>query len=85
MRLRKALSRFIVARQMRGLSPATVKLQTWHLERLIAGLIRRDLANVSDVRKRHLQTWAAELHERWSPATVRSAITSARVAALVLR
>lgn len=72
------VDRYLVARRQAGLADSSLSRYEWHLRRLCAWLVERGVEDLQGVTRDLLRRWGAGLNDRWSPATVRQAVITAR-------
>jgi len=68
----------LIAGRQAGLSDATLRQYSWHLERLTGWLLDHDVDRVAGVSRDLLREWGAGLRGGWSSATVKQAVGAAR-------
>lgn len=69
---------WLTALRQEGASEATLTQYEWHTLRLADWLAGRGVTEPAALSKTLLREWGASLHEDWSPATVRQAVSAAK-------
>ena len=72
------IEEFLIYLKQAGRSAWTLCQYGWHLRQLAAYLAREGIATPDRVTRQVLRRWSADLAERWSPATRRQAVASAK-------
>jgi site-specific recombinase XerD len=78
MKLQDAVAEYLTAARQAGRSRTTILQYGWHLDRLVRWLAGQDIVCLTDVDRSSLRRWGAELHDGWSPATIKQAVSAAR-------
>lgn len=73
-----ATKRWLIWLRAKGKSTATQDKYSYHLERLRVWLLERGVDRPDGMSRLLLDEYVAELHERWSPATVKQAVGGMR-------
>ena len=68
---------YLIAIRQEGKAASTIEQYRWHLDKMSAWLNERAVLSPGQVDRHLLREWGAGLHDRWSPATVKQAVSVA--------
>lgn len=72
------IAEFLAARRQAGLARSTLYQYQWHLRELSAWLAGEGVEEVGAVTRSLLRRWGGDLHDRWQPQTIKTAVVVAR-------
>lgn len=72
------IAEFLASRRQAGLARSTLSQYGWHLRALAAWLTEQGIDTVTAVSRSLLRKWGGSLHDRWAPATVKTAVVVCR-------
>lgn len=72
------ITEFLASRRQAGLARSTLSQYHWHLSELAAWLTEQGVGDVAAVSRSLLRKWGGTLHDRWAPATVKTAVVVCR-------